>query len=54
MSKHIRNIADICEEIRKVAIEAVSLAESGESVLEKLGRIEDLIAEAVDTEYPDG
>lgn len=47
---HIRNVADICEEIRQLAVESVSLAERKKSVWVKLGKIEELIAEIIDTE----
>jgi len=47
---HIRNTADICEEIQKLAREAVSLAERNKSVWVKLGKIEELIAEIIEME----
>lgn len=47
---HTRNTADICEEIRQLAREAVSLAERNKSVWVKLGKIEELIAEIIDKE----
>jgi len=47
---HVRNTADICLEIQYLAGEAVSLAERAQSVWVKLGKIEELINEIIDTE----
>ena len=54
--KHKRNLADIFQDIVKTAKKAQSDAENnkGNKSLYYLGKIEDLVSEAVNFEYPEG